>query len=121
MASPTILIVDDDAALRSLLSDGLTLLGFRVETAANGIDGLQAVERELPHIVLLDLQMPVLDGRGFARALAARGLHLPIIVMTGNHDGEHVAREVGATAYIKKPFDFDHMVNALERSLGLAA
>jgi CheY-like chemotaxis protein len=121
MTRPLVLIVDDDPVLRSSLSDGLDLLGFRVVTAANGLEALAAVEQEEPHVVLLDLQMPVLDGRGFARALKERRQLLPLIVMTGNQDGESVAQKIGATAYIQKPFEFGYMVSALEQTVGSVA
>ncbi len=60
-------------------------------------------ERERPHFVLLDMQMPVMDGRAFLRELRARGINLPIVVMTGAPEARQTAREVGASAYAAKP------------------
>lgn len=114
---PTILIIDDDSSIRATVAEALTDEGYRVETAANGAEGLEALGRALPTLVLLDMRMPVLDGWGFARALRDRGIHLPVVVMTAAQDARQWAQEVGAVAAIAKPFDLDDLLDVVAQNL----
>src|SRR3712207_9185350 len=75
----------------------------------------RAVERERPAVVVLDMRMPVLDGWGFARALQARQIRLPILVMTAAQNARRWAEEIGADAYLAKPFDLTDLLSAVER------
>src|SRR5258708_6574866 len=68
---PTILIVDDDPAIRTMLVEKLALEGYQTKTAGNGHEALDIVEKSGPRVVLLDLLMPVVDGRGVIDALRA--------------------------------------------------
>jgi CheY-like chemotaxis protein len=63
------------------------------------------------------MRMPVLDGWGVARELAARGVKIPVLVMTAAQDGLRWAREIHATGYIGKPFDIDALINEIQRCL----
>ncbi len=99
-----ILVVEDTAEIRALIADMLTDEGYTVECACNGAEALAAVERDAPALVLLDLHMPVLDGWGFARALTARSLRIPIIVLTAATNAARYTRELGAVGCIRKPF-----------------
>jgi DNA-binding NtrC family response regulator len=103
LAAP-ILVIDDDAAILETVAEILGDEGYRVVTARNGAEGLAAVEREIPALVLLDRWMPVLDGHSFWLALQQRGLQMPIIVMTAAHDVEPWARELRAVGALPKPF-----------------
>jgi diguanylate cyclase (GGDEF)-like protein/PAS domain S-box-containing protein len=102
-----VLIVDDDLTMRLLARITLEQDGFRVEEAADGAAGVEAFERLRPDIVLLDVQMPVLDG--FLACAALRKLdggdHVPVLMMTGLDDSDSINRayEVGATDFIAKP------------------
>ncbi|HEV2126402.1 MAG TPA: response regulator, partial [Chloroflexota bacterium] len=89
--------------------------GYPVTTAGNGIEALAAVEREHPSLILLDMRMPVLDGWGFARQLRARGVHLPILVMTAAQDAGSWAEEIGAEGYLAKPFDLLDLLDEVAR------
>jgi CheY-like chemotaxis protein len=115
--SPHILIVDDDPAIRSTISDVLAEEGYTVATATNGAEGLVALAGTLPAVVLLDMRMPVLDGWGFARALKERGVSLPIVVMTAAQDARQWSQEIGAAWVLAKPFDLDELLQAVERAL----
>jgi CheY-like chemotaxis protein len=95
--------------------DILTSEGYTVVSAANGAEALELVESEHPALVLLDMRMPVLNGWGFAQALAARSLSLPIVVMTAAQDARQWAGEVAATAVLTKPFDIVEMLTIIER------
>jgi len=113
--NPSILVVDDDAKIRELVTDLLSMEGYSVYTATNGADGLQLLERTTPRLVVLDIRMPVLDGWGFARALKARTSVLPMLVMSGAVDARRCASELGADAFMSKPFDLDDFLNVVER------
>ena len=98
-----ILIIDDDPAVRSRLATGFVTRGFRVETAANGREALALLEGERPALVLVDLEMPVMDGRSFARELSARGLQLPLVLLSDEQEARGTAAEIGAAGYLSKP------------------
>lgn len=110
-----ILVVDDDQAILSTVAEILHLEGYPVATAGNGMEALAAVERERPSLVLLDMRMPVLDGWGFARQLRARGVDLPILVMTAAQDAGSWAEEIGAEGYLAKPFDLLDLLDEVAR------
>lgn len=104
----TILVIDDDATIRLLLSAGLDRQGFRVTAAEDGPGGLAAFARERPELVLVDVSMPGMDGYAVVARLRAmpRGEALPVLMLTAADDAEtrRLAAEAGATAVITKPF-----------------
>jgi len=101
-----VLVVDDDEEIRSTICELLEAAGYPVERAADGLEGIRAIEQGRPSLVLLDMHMPELDGPGLARLLAERGFDPPIVVMTAtSRDVGQVANAIGATAWLKKPFD----------------
>ena len=112
-----ILIVDDDPAIRATVSEVLADEGYSVATATNGAEGLAAVQKVQPSLVLLDMRMPVLDGWGFAKALGERGITLPIVVMTAAQESRRWAQEIGTAWVLAKPFDLDELLLAVERAL----
>lgn len=105
--NPLALVVDDDPTFRALSRLALEQFDLRVEEAENGRSGVESAQRLQPDIVILDLQMPEMDG--FAACAALRrlpgGERLPILIMTGLDDVEAIARayDVGATDFIAKP------------------
>ena len=115
MSEAPILVVDDDPSIVTTVSEILDFEGYHVETAANGAEALQAVERRQPALVLLDMRMPVLDGWGFARELRQRGVDLPIVVMTAAENAAGWAQEIDAAGYVSKPFDLDQLISTVER------
>jgi two-component system response regulator MprA len=114
---PLILVVDDDEHIRTVLATLLEIAGYRVETAANGIEALEAVAVERPALIVLDIWMPVLDGFGVAQALARQGTEIPIIVMTAGADAEVYAHEIGAVAGLMKPLGVDGLLDVIEGAL----
>jgi two-component system chemotaxis response regulator CheY len=118
MSQQPILIVDDDLSIRTTITEILELEGYPVETATNGLEALSAVERSRPSLVLLDMRMPVLDGWGVARALAERGIELPIVVMTAAQDARRWAQDIGAAGHVAKPFDLDELLRVVSRVRG---
>lgn len=104
-----ILVVDDDEFITLMVSEGLKLHGFDVEAAENGAVALEAVRRQRPALILLDAEMPVLDGFSVLRALKADPAlnHIPVIMLTARRNARDVllARSLGACDYLAKPFD----------------
>jgi two-component system OmpR family response regulator len=106
MEAARILVVDDDADIRRMLSDYLGGHGYRVSAVSDGAAMRAQLERELPDLVLLDLSLPGDDGITLARQLRARH-NVGIIMVTGSSEpvDRIVGLEVGADDYIGKPFD----------------
>jgi two-component system chemotaxis response regulator CheY len=111
-----VLVVDDDPVILESVSSALTFETYPVETASNGAEALEAVERAHPAVVLLDMRMPVLDGWGFARKAAERGLRAKILVMTAAQDARQWAEEIGAAGYLAKPFELPELLDAVEQA-----
>ena len=110
-----ILAVDDDLDIRDLLRIALGDEGYRVITAANGREALALVEEEPPDLVLLDLTMPVMNGRQFLQQLRGRGCQVPVICMTAGYSAAVEASENRADAHLHKPFDLDDLFAMVER------
>jgi two-component system cell cycle response regulator DivK len=103
-----ILVVEDQNDNRRIMRDLLTSAGFDLIEATNGEEGVQLAEKERPDLILMDIQMPVVDGYAATRRIkAVAGLQdIPIIVVTSyalSGDDEK-AREAGADGYVAKPF-----------------
>jgi CheY-like chemotaxis protein len=110
-----ILVVDDDPSILETVREILDLEGYAVETATNGADALEKVKHSPPLFILLDMRMPILDGWGFAREMRARGVSIPIVVMTAAQDARRWANEIGAAAYVAKPFEIPDFLTTVER------
>jgi CheY-like chemotaxis protein len=112
---PTILIVDDDPAIRKMLVEVLALEGYPHETAANGQEALQKLGDGSPRVVLLDLLMPVMDGRATLAALeqdsAERQRH-KIILVSATHNLE-AAQDLQVDGQLSKPFTVDQLLNTI--------
>ena len=118
------LIVDDSTTMRMVLKMHLKRLGFDVTEAINGRDALDRL-KEMPKadLVMVDWNMPEMDGIAFIRAVRAEGYAtLPLLMVTTNTDRAHVAQalDAGADEYIMKPFTGDMIREKLEM-LGLLA
>src|SRR5436190_9924793 len=110
-----VLVVDDDPYILEALSLLLELEGYPVATAADGIEALRAVDRVHPSVVLLDMQMPRLDGLGFAQQLQRRPEKPKVLVMTAARDARRWAEEICADGYLPKPFQVDDLLSAVGR------
>ena len=104
---PSILLVDNEAAITDNLAPFLVRSGFSVEVAANGEEALQKVAALRPDLLILDVLMPKLDGRGVCRQLRAAGNWTPIIMLTqvGEATERAMALEEGADDYLNKPLN----------------
>jgi two-component system, OmpR family, response regulator MprA len=107
----SLLLVDDDAPIRRMLERTLAAEGYAVVAAADGGAALAAVERDLPDAIVLDVSMPGLDGLAVTRRLRAKGLRVPILLLTAR-DAVHeriAGLDAGADDYLVKPFDVDEL------------
>lgn len=120
MHSETVLIVDDGRDNRQFLIDYiLKPNGFQVLEAADGLEGLNMAIAHKPDLILLDFQMPRLNGRQVLEKMQERHLDIPVILMT-LHGSEEIAIEVyrlGVRDYVKKPFYPEEMLAAIDRAL----
>ena len=113
-----ILVTDDDPDLLELISEALAHHGYRVATARHGQEALERVEAERPNLVLLDMNMPVMDGWAFASELRERyGRSVPIVVITAAKDSKLRADEVGAEGELGKPFELEQLYEVVEDML----
>ena len=105
---PRVLVVEDERDIAALVAYQLTRDGFRVETAGNGIEALDAIRRELPDLVILDRMLPGLSGDQVLKRLRAEPTtaNLPVLVLTAKRDQEDriAGLELGADDYLTKPF-----------------
>ena len=102
-----ILIVDDDDDIRVMLHDRLQALGFVLVTAANGLLGMSIVKSSWVDGILLDIEMPVMDGLTMLEELRRWHAHIPVIMMSADPDQEKIKKaiELGAIGYTPKPID----------------
>lgn len=111
-----VLLVDDDHDLRGALADLLVAEGYSVTTFASGIEALQA-SPETFDAVILDLKMPVMSGEEFKRALDARGISVPVILMSNDDRVGDRASTLGCFDYLHKSADFDQVHSMVVRAV----
>jgi CheY-like chemotaxis protein len=111
-ATTAILVVDDERYIVDLLSDLLEDEGYQVDRAYDGVAALEQIGRHQPDLVVADVMMPRLDGLSLADEINARGLGIPIILMSAA-----VTPRTDHVAFIPKPFDIDAMLGLIERLL----
>ncbi len=120
-AAPKVLIVDDDPDLLALMAETLDLEGYRVESAVNGARALDNVSRGMPDLILLDMKMPVMDGKEFTRRFREAHDHqAPIVLVTAAADAGRSAAEIGVNGWLGKPFDLDALLDVVAREVQVA-
>jgi CheY-like chemotaxis protein len=123
-----VLVVDDDESIRRLISMALFDAGYEVLSAANGAIALEHAREHAPDVVLLDMNMPIMDGWEFFRRYqehaaledeqpehARRAHRASVIVMTAAASAQARAEQIGADDYLAKPFDLDDLYRTIER------
>jgi DNA-binding response OmpR family regulator len=116
---PIVLLVDDDAAVRQSVAEGLELEGFEVVAASGGRAALAAVETVTPAVVLLDLTMPDLDGLEVLRRLRNSARDVPVCILSARDEVDDRVRglEAGADDYVVKPFALEEVAARLHALL----
>lgn len=112
---PRVLIVEDDPDLLVVLRVNLVSAGLEPILAGDGSTAISRIEVERPDAVLLDVMLPGMDGWQVLEQLHARGNRVPVVVCSAKKNVEDMERaeELGATAYLVKPFDIDRLVDAV--------
>ena len=116
----TILTVDDAKAVRSMVTFALEPHGYTVIEAENGREGLEKLAQAKVHLIITDLNMPVMDGFDFIRSVRADPAQsgVPIIMLTTESAPEKraIGKQAGATGWLNKPFD-EHQLIAIAKKL----
>jgi signal transduction histidine kinase len=109
--APRILVVEDDPDIRQLLQDRLQAMGYRVQTAVDGVRAVEAVRAETFEGMILDIGIPAMDGMNVLRQIRRCDQQIPIVMVTASGAKELAVRAIGmgAQAYMLKPFDVDEL------------
>jgi two-component system, OmpR family, response regulator MprA len=109
---PSVLVVDDDRAVRESLRRALALHGFEVVLATDGMDAIRRVSADPPDVVVLDVMMPGVDGFGVVRRLRQDGFDVPILLLTARDavPDRVTGLSAGADDYLAKPFALEELV-----------
>ncbi len=114
-----ILVVDDEESLTDLVSSALRFAGYDVTTESNGYDALRAIKHQTPDLVVLDVNMPEMDGFEVCRRLRRDGLDIPVIFLTARDDIEDLRMgfRQGGDDYLTKPFSLEELGLRIEALL----
>ncbi|MEC2075992.1 response regulator [Metabacillus fastidiosus] len=114
-----ILIVDDQYGIRILLNEVFQKEGYETHQAANGIQALEIVEKNVPDLVLLDMKIPGMDGIEILKRMKVIDKDIRVIIMTayGELDMIQEAKDLGALTHFAKPFDIDEIRGAVRKYL----
>ena len=110
-----VLIVDDDREILAAEREVLAEHGVRVSEAHDGAEALRAIDIEPPAMIVLDVQMPGIDGPTFARELRTRLRHVPLVILTASPDPKREADRCNAEAFLRKPFHADDLLRLVRR------
>ncbi|MEV1020298.1 response regulator transcription factor [Streptomyces sp. NPDC050264] len=118
-SAPTVLLAEDDRAIRNALARALTLEGYAVTAVADGVEALAAAHRTKPDILVLDVMMPGIDGLQVCRVLRAEGDRTPILMLTAlvETPDRIAGLDAGADDYVVKPFDVEEVFARLRALL----
>ena len=114
-----ILVVDDEEALRNVLSSELSSSGYEVSTAGDGDEAIRAIQNKKFHLVLLDIKMPHVDGFEVLRFIKKNYPTLKVIMLTGFADLKNAieSKKHGAEDFVSKPYDLVDLLTTIERVL----
>jgi chemosensory pili system protein ChpA (sensor histidine kinase/response regulator) len=114
VSTPTIMIVDDSLTVRKITSKLLVREGYEVVTAKDGVDALQMLEETTPQVMLVDIEMPRMDGFELTKNIrsSAKTAHIPIIMITSRTAEKHrnYAQELGVNVYLGKPYQEEELL-----------
>ncbi len=114
-----ILVVDDEDALRTVLSSELEGEGYEVDQAADGDQAIAIVQKKPFHLVLLDIKMPKVDGFEVLKFMKEKYPHVKVIMLTGFADLKNAieSKKLGAEDFVSKPYDLVDLLTTIERVL----
>lgn len=115
-----ILIIDDEITLRETISELLSFKGYDIFQAENGLQGIHKVKEVEPDLILCDIMMPQLDGYGFmTEHMKSNYASIPVVFLSAKaaEVDQNKGIDLGAKAYIKKPFDFKSLISVIEKNL----
>ncbi len=119
MAASRILVVEDEAAMRSVLRDNLEYEGYSVIEAGDGREALEKIQRDAPALIIMDIMMPVMDGIDATRRLREKGVWTPVVFLSAR--GDEIDRilglEIGGDDYITKPFSMRELLARVKAML----
>jgi len=122
---PLVLVVDDSLTVRKITTRLLTREGFLVDSAKDGVDALEKMRDLIPDVVLLDVEMPRMDGFELARVMRSDGRlkAVPIIMITSRTADKHRnhAMEIGVNVYLGKPYQEQQLLDSIAEQLGQEA
>ena len=122
---PLVMVIDDSLTVRKITSRLLTREGFEIITAKDGLDALQVIGENVPDVILLDIEMPRMDGFEFTKTMKAepKNAHIPIIMITSRTAEKHRNRaaELGVDLYLGKPYQEDELLRNLRDMLSVAS
>jgi DNA-binding response OmpR family regulator len=121
-----ILVIDDEPALRLMLREALETVGYEVEEAQNGAEGLSLHRRWPFHLIITDIFMPGTDGLEVIKELREQGDSIPVLAISGGglfraEDALTAARKVGASEVLQKPFALQQILWSVESALRAVA
>ena len=119
MTTQKVLVIEDDPAIGQSLLDGLRQHGFQADLCKTGSSGIDYMQKQAPHLVLLDIRLPDGSGFDFCRQMRQMGLRQPIIILTAQHDelDKVLGLEMGADDYMTKPFSMRELVSRVRAQL----
>lgn len=119
----SILVVDDDETVTQLLGDALSVQKYEVHKANNGRKGLEEARRYLPDLILMDVNMPQMDGFSALRELKKdkKTREIPVIMLTARGEEESLRKgmEGEAEIYVTKPYDLQYLLKQIEKVLAM--
>ncbi len=120
-ATDHILVVEDDRDTREILAKYLRSIGYHVETASDGIEGLDQLYKHPRSLIFLDLKMPGMDGFEFLQKMHEDPMvsEAPMVLVTGDEEAAQSAAQVQATGILRKPFELDSLLNYAEKYCSL--
>ena len=115
----SVLVVDDNEALREVIALMLSGCGCRCESARNGVEAIQKLQRSRFDAVVTDLEMPVMDGIALTRKLRQYFSSLPVMIITGHsdQDSKEAALRAGAKEFLRKPFEVSDLLEKLHKMI----
>jgi DNA-binding response OmpR family regulator len=120
-AGKSVLVIEDDPTVQTLVRKALGMYGFTVTAAEDGLAGLMQLESMKPDLIIADMMMPRLDGMGFVKAIKGRAetAKIPVIFLTAKSDSKSMIEgiNVGARFYVTKPFQIDDLISKVQKTL----